>query len=106
VAGKRPRRPRLRWTQLAASDLEVGWTWLARRDPEAARRWAGDILRALERIEKHPRMGPLANDLTPPDRYRHVVVGRHRIIYRIDKDTLWILRVWDTRRDPAALDPE
>lgn len=51
-------------------------------------------------------MGPVARDLTPYGRYRHWVSGHHRIIYRIDSETIWILRVWDARRNPDDLIPE
>jgi hypothetical protein len=28
------------------------------------------------------------------------------LIYRIEQQVIWLLRVWDTRQDPENLDPE
>ncbi len=39
-----------------------------------------------------------------PKEYRRVIVGNHKIIYRIDGDTVYVSTVFDTRRNPAALD--
>ena len=100
------RKPRLRWSRLADLDLQAAHAFLFERNPDAARRFAASILDAAERLRDHPEMGPVARDLTPYGRYRHWVSGHHRIIYRIDSETIWILRVWDARRNPDDLIPE
>jgi plasmid stabilization system protein ParE len=100
------RKPEIRWSRLADLDLESAYAFLAERNPEAARRFAADVLEAVTRLRDYPEMGNIARDLSPRGRYRHWVCGHHRIIYRADSETIWILRVWDARRNPDDLIPE
>jgi plasmid stabilization system protein ParE len=79
---------------------------LEERNPAAARRFASGILRAVESIGKHPEIGAVTSDLVPHGRYRHLVRGHHRIIYRLTPEVIWILRIWDARRNPTDLSPE
>ena len=100
------RKPKVAWSRLADLDLESAHAFLAERSPEAARQFAADILDAVGRIQRHSEIGPVATDLLPEGRYRHVVCGRHRIIYRVAEGAVVILRVWDARRSPEDLVPE
>jgi len=95
----------IRWTRLALSDLRAIHDWLRERDPDGARRWAGSTKRAVSLLARFPYMGPTVQDLEPPGRYRQLVRGWHRIIYRVEGNTLFILRVWDCRRNPQDLTP-
>jgi plasmid stabilization system protein ParE len=97
---------KLRWQDAAVRDLEEAHSYLSKHNPEAARRFAAEILDAAEQLLRYPEMGPIAGDLRPPERYRSVVRGHHRLVYRIESDVIWLLRVWDTRRDPNTLRPE
>ena len=97
---------RLRWSRLADLDLQAAHSYLQERSPSAARRFAAEILQAVDRIREYPEIGGVARDLSPLGRYRHWVCGRYRIIYLLDDEILWILRVWDARRDPEDLRPE
>jgi len=99
-------RRSIRWSRLADLDLQAAYTYLADRNPNAARRFAAEVLEALEHIRAHPEAGAVAPDLSPRGRYRHWICGHHRLIYRIDEDRIWLLRVWDSRRDPARLKAE
>ena len=100
------RKRSIRWSRLADLDLHSAHAYLEERSPSAARRLAEDILQALEHIQDHPEAGAVATDLLPRGRYRHWICGRYRIIFRIEEDRIWILRIWDSRRDPDALKPE
>jgi plasmid stabilization system protein ParE len=97
---------KLRWQDAAVSDLEEAHARLSQDNPGAARRFAATILEAAEQLLTYPELGPVAHDLQPPNRYRSLTRGRHRLIYRIDSEVIWLLRVWDTRRDPGSLEPE
>lgn len=61
--------------------------------------------RAVSLLARFPHMGPAAGDLEPPGRYRQLVRGWHRVIYRVEAKTVFILRVWDCRRNPRDLTP-
>lgn len=58
---------------------------------------------ALERLEEFPESGAVATQLEPEGRYRQVVLRPYLIIYRVVDDVVWILRFWDSRRDPESL---
>ena len=96
----------LRWQAEAVRDLEASHAYLTQHSPEAARRFAVTILEAAEQLLVHPELGPIADDLKPPNRYRSLTRGHHRLIYRVEREVIWLLRVWDSRRDPTTLKPE
>lgn len=99
--------------------MRVGWTALALADVEAiveshrdfgvavVRKLVEPILESTARLQVLPHLGVESRDLAPPGRYRHLVVGRYRVIYRVDegRELVLVLRVWDTRQDPHRLDP-
>lgn len=94
---------RIRWLPAAARDLEQAYTALRERSRPAAKRFTVRIREAIESLSQHPQIGPVAEDITPERRYRHLIVDQHRIIYRLEGDTILLLRIWDTRRAPWAL---
>lgn len=64
------------------------------------------FLREMVRIEKllreNPNLGsvePLLSDL--PKTYRSIVVRKlNKIVYYVDDDTIYIVDLWDVRREP------
>jgi toxin ParE1/3/4 len=96
----------IRWSRLADLDIQSAHSYLEERNPNAARRFALDILNTLELIRDHPEAGAVATDFLPRGRYRHWICGRYRIIFRVEEDRIWILRIWDSRRNPQDLKPE
>ena len=96
----------VRWSRLADRDLDEAYAYLYERNPGAARRFARQVLSAVARLQEHPHLGAVAGDLPPKGRYRHRVVGHYRLIYRIRRNAIWILRVWDARQDLRRLRTE
>jgi plasmid stabilization system protein ParE len=97
---------RIRWSLPAARDLERAHAALREHSRNAAKRFATRLRDAVESLAYHPELGPIAEDISPAKRYRHLVVDQHRIIYRVDAEAVLILRVWETRRAPWALNVE
>ncbi len=64
-----------------------------------------DILDRIDRLVDAPRMGPLEQTLTEsPQEYRSLIVRRKwKVIYRIEKQTLYITDIRDCRQDPQTL---
>jgi hypothetical protein len=60
----------------------------------------------VRRAREFPDLGtPLLE--FPSAAYRAVpAIWYYRVIYKVDEDVLYILRVWDTRREPQDLVPE
>ena len=93
----------IRWSRPADRDLDEAFASLYERNPGAARRFARQVLRATARLQTYPHLGPIAEDLPPKGRYRHLICSHYRLIYRVRPNAIWILRVWDARQDPKRL---
>ena len=98
-----PRRWTICWSRPADLDLQAAHSCLEERNPSAARLLAAEIFGVIQHICTHPKEGSIASDLLPRGRYQHWICGHHRLIYRIEDDRIWLLRIWDARRDPAQL---
>lgn len=88
--------PAVRWTRAALANLDGQARYIARDDPDAARRTVARIAAAAERLADHPALGR-------PGRVagtRELVVpGAPFIIpYRVTEGVVEILRVLHTSR--------
>lgn len=91
------------WAQPARSDLLAARAYLHARSPGAARAFAARIREAVNRLGELPAMGAPLEAAPLVGEFRSVVVGDHRVIYRLDPDRVVIFRIWDCRRDPARM---
>ena len=59
-------------------------------------------------IESNPTIGPVESLFTERVvMYRSYVMNRlNKIVYRIDGDTIYIVALWDVRRNPGTLASE
>jgi plasmid stabilization system protein ParE len=88
------------WSPLAIDRAEEESAFIAADKPDAGRRWLEAVFKAVDRLEQFPLSGhPLPE--VDSARYRQVLFKAHRIIYRIDTDTVVILTV---RRSKRLLD--
>lgn len=64
-----------------------------------------EVLSRTDELKKHPHLGPIDEDLTGGKyEYRSLGIGGlSRLIYRIDGETIRILYLWNTRKDPLKL---
>lgn len=64
-----------------------------------------EVQSRADELEKHPKLGPIDEDLMGGQyEYRSLGIGElSRLIYRIDGETIRILYLWNTRRDPLRL---
>ena len=91
------------WSPSAVRDVEEIYRYTSARNRRAARQVVKTILERVQRLPDHPEIGPVADDIEPVGRYRHLVLRPYRVIYRLEGTTLRILRCWDSRRNPADL---
>ena len=91
------------WSPSALRDVEAIHQSLASRSSRAATAAVRAVKAGAERLQDHPEIGAVAEDVDPVGVYRHLVVRPFRIIYRLEGATLRILRVWDSRRNPDDL---
>jgi len=81
----------LSWARHAVRDLEQAGEFIARDNPSAARRLAGQVREAVEYLLKHPNLGRTGRVRAT----RELVVSSTPfiVIYRVRYDMLEVLRV-------------
>jgi toxin ParE1/3/4 len=83
---------RIVWSPLAIARAEQEASFIAKDKPQAAKRWLEGLFKAVERLEMFPRSGRRLPEMESSD-YRQLLYKSHRVIYRIEDDTLLILTV-------------
>ena len=91
---------RIVWTPLAIDRASEEAAFIAQDKPEAAKRWLEQFFKVVDRLKVFPLSGERLPEL-PSSEYRQVVYRSHRIVYRVDGDTVAILTV---RRFKRQLD--
>ena len=88
---------RVRWTLRAQSDLLEIARFIARDNPEAARRWVAMLRKRARAAARMPRAGRRVPELGRDD-LREVVVRRYRIVYQLSPDGIVVLVVFESHR--------
>ena len=89
---------RLIWTEPALSDLNEIAEYIALENPVAASDLVQRVLNAVERLERHPASGRIPEELEGR-RYREVVCGPCRVLYRHSRGQVLILYVMRSERE-------
>lgn len=80
------------WTDPALSDLDAIADYIAVENPGAARAIIQRVFAHVGKLEQHPELGPVPEELED-SRYRHLVEPPCRIFYRSEGDSVFILHV-------------
>jgi len=88
---------KLRWTDGARRDLLSIGRHIARDDPLAARRWVERLREQARKARRNPRIGRVVPELERDD-LRELLVGSYRIVYRIAKERIDVLTVFEGHR--------
>lgn len=65
------------------------------------------LLDAAKQLKQHPESGQVENHLPLQDfKYRSLVCGNYKIIYRADNEEIVINDVFDTRQNPTKMNDE
>jgi len=80
------------WTDPALSDLDAIADYIAVENPGAARAFVGRVFAHADKLEQHPKLGPVPAELED-SRYRHLVEPPCRIFYRPEGDRVFNLHV-------------
>ena len=93
------------FSRRALRELESAVRWIAGDNPAAAQAFHDAVVRAAERIGRHPEIGSLRPELTTSRRHRFVVlIGfPYLIVYAADRDPPLIVRVVHSARDLPRL---
>lgn len=67
---------------------------------ELAAEKMNDLFKSIKRFEQFPLMGrPLMNIIDIPTDYMYFVLERNHVFYRLEKETVKIIRIIDTRQN-------
>ncbi|MGZ4957185.1 MAG: type II toxin-antitoxin system RelE/ParE family toxin [Methylobacter sp.] len=80
------------WTEPALLDLNEIAEYIALDKPDAARRLVKQVFSSVGRLEQFPESGRIPPELER-SKYREIIVGPYRILYRADQDKVYIVYV-------------
>jgi len=89
-----PAKFRVRITRTAEQDIEEAWTFIAQDSPEEAEKFIRRLEEQIETLERFPERCPLIpeNEILGT-RYRQLLYGSYRGVFRIAGKTVYVLRV-------------
>jgi toxin ParE1/3/4 len=80
------------WADPAIHDLDAIADYMALDNPAAACKLVQEVIIAVERLRKFPRMGSRPNELAGLP-YRQLIVSPCRVFYRVEKKAIYIVHV-------------
>jgi len=89
-----PEKFRVRITRTAEEDIEEIWTFIAQDSTEEAEQFIHGLEEQVETLDRFPERCPLIpeNEILGT-RYRHLLHGDYRSVFRITGKTVYVLRV-------------
>jgi toxin ParE1/3/4 len=89
-----PARFQVKITRTAEEDIEEIWTYIAEDNPEAASKFVLELEKQVQTLEHFPERCPLIpeNELLRT-RYRQILHGNYRTVFRVSERTVYVLRV-------------
>ena len=96
--------PEVRWTPLAANDLEAISEFVSRDSPYYANILVLDVMAGIERLAYFPHLGRLVPEVSDPQ-IRELLLGNYRVIYRYRLQIVEVLTIYHSARllDPSTL---
>ena len=88
----------VRWAGRAKSDLRTAVEYIKKQSPASA---AGFLHQALETVRSLATLserGHAVPELDDPD-VRQLLVGRYRVLYEVQGETVWVMRIIHGNRD-------
>lgn len=82
-------------------DLNTHLYFLAKTSPQAARKLKSTIVKDIRSLADFPDRNPIYDrPYSPSGRYRYMLsFGRYRIVYQVDKDTVYVDGIEDCRQE-------
>ncbi|HSP81241.1 MAG TPA: type II toxin-antitoxin system RelE/ParE family toxin [Myxococcaceae bacterium] len=91
------RKARVRWTQRSIEDLRAIGHYIAEDNPPAARQWLERLRQRAHQAAATPRAGRRVPELGRED-IREVFLRSYRIVYRLARDGIEVLTVFEGHR--------
>jgi plasmid stabilization system protein ParE len=89
-----PARFRVRITRTAERDIEEIWNFIAQNSAEEASRFIDRLEDQIATLERFPKRCALIpeNEIIGT-RYRHLLYGKYRSVFRVSGKTIYVLRI-------------
>ena len=89
---------KLRWTRQAIDDRkEILTYWTVRnKSSNYSKKLNEEFNRSLELVKKHPNIGKPSEI----EGIRLKIVKHYFIVYKETSETIFVLKIWDTRQNP------
>ncbi len=92
-------------TDTALNDLDSIYYF---RENPTAKRMVKTILKEIKILQRHPESGSINHLFANEEkRIRALVVakGRYKVLYYLEREQVYIARLWDCRRNPEITSP-
>ena len=89
------------WSEPAVADLTAIHDFIARDSAHYATRFVERLIEATEQLTALPQIGRVVPE--GDGRHREILEPPYRIIYRVETDQVYVIRVVHGARDLAAL---
>jgi plasmid stabilization system protein ParE len=80
------------WSPLAIDRASEIAEYIAQDKPSAAEKWINTVFSRVEQQKSSPEIGRVVPEIRN-DRFREMIYGNYRIIYRIEKTQISILTI-------------
>jgi plasmid stabilization system protein ParE len=81
-------------TESAEEDILDIWSYICNDSKSRAKKFIARIEIAIAKLKKYPYRCPVINESELFGvEYRHLVIGDYRIIFKIDSDNVYIMRL-------------
>lgn len=83
----------------AVADLARLRDFIAQHNPVAAQRIATELLARIQHLRQFPQQGRSVTLAPDPQALRDAIYGDYVIRYLVDRETIFILRIWHHYED-------
>jgi plasmid stabilization system protein ParE len=92
------------WTELARENVKDIYSYIALDSVNRAKSVIQKILCTVTNLEEYPLIGSIESNLALIKKdYRFIVSGNYKIIYKLSENSIYIMTVFDSRRDPILI---
>jgi addiction module RelE/StbE family toxin len=93
----------VRWTDEALENLWEIETWIGRNNPEKAEIFINALIEKGELISMNPHMGRIVPEFSSQE-IRELIIKNYRMVYRLDKEEVVIITVFEGHKVIPAVE--
>ncbi len=94
-------------TEKAEEEAREATRWIAQYSPEKAALWHFELMERVDGLENFPARCPFAPESkTHGKEMRHLIFGKYQILFIIEAETVYVLRVRHQAQDVLKPDEE